>query len=88
LLLQKYIYSSDEISSLQNLEKIGVSTIKKYEKLPVNSDINANILLDTISGKIFTPGEHVSLINYFLNNNPIELVSSNTLVDGDILQEE
>lgn len=86
--LRNYAYDADTVRGLQSYVRLGGSSLQKYAKLPKASEINSLTLLGKLSGIPFARGEQVSVLRYFLDHGGADLLDSNTLVDGKILQAE
>lgn len=84
--LENYEYSSQEIQNLSSYILVGTYKINKYHKTPQESIWNSQNLIDKISYELIYPQENISLLEKLLQNGWKDLLKSNILKDGEIIQ--
>ena len=83
---QSYVYSDKEITELKNYKQVWEYAINLYEKTPLESVKNTQVLLSKISNELIYPWEYISVLDVLWNKNGSDLADSNILDKWQIIQ--
>ncbi len=81
-----YSYSSAELETIKNYILVWKYSIDLYEKTPAESVKNTQTLIDKMSQELIYPWEYVSTLDTLWNKNGSDLLESNILDKGQIIQ--